>query len=67
MFGEQALPYLINAISGQNIFAMLTGVIVGLVVGAIPGLSGNLWWIFFGNTHASPWDVCLCGLGYRRL
>jgi putative tricarboxylic transport membrane protein len=39
MFGEQALPYLINAISGQNIFAMLTGVIVGLVVGAIPGLN----------------------------
>ena len=39
MFGEQALPYLINAISGQNIFAMLLGVIVGLVVGAIPGLN----------------------------
>lgn len=39
MYGEQALPYLINAISGQNIFAMLTGVIVGLVVGAIPGLN----------------------------
>lgn len=39
MFGEQALPYLINAISGQNVFAMLLGVIVGLVVGAIPGLN----------------------------
>ena len=39
MFGEQALPYLINAISGQNIFAMLLGVIVGLIVGAIPGLN----------------------------
>ena len=39
MYGEQALPYLINAISGQNIFAMLLGVIVGLIVGAIPGLN----------------------------
>lgn len=39
MFGLEALPYLVNAFSGQNIFAMLLGVIVGLVIGAIPGLN----------------------------
>jgi putative tricarboxylic transport membrane protein len=39
MFGEDALPYLINVLSMQNLTAMLLGVIVGLVIGAIPGLS----------------------------
>ncbi|MBF0277160.1 MAG: tripartite tricarboxylate transporter permease [SAR324 cluster bacterium] len=39
MFGEDALPYLINVMSLQNFGAMLLGVVIGLVIGAIPGLS----------------------------
>jgi putative tricarboxylic transport membrane protein len=39
MFGEDALPYLVNVLSMANLTAMLLGVVVGLVIGAIPGLS----------------------------
>lgn len=39
MFGEDALPYLINVVSAENLAAMLLGVVIGLVIGAIPGLS----------------------------
>ena len=39
MFAEDILTYLVAVLSFDNFVAMLLGVSVGLVIGAIPGLS----------------------------